>query len=182
MSVKIRAKNDSGNLQTIICNDSGILKTADDDVLTSLSTINDNVILNRTLNFNPNTPSTWTNSRLGIILTQQVDGTQITKNKISRTQANLLNAETLTSLQLWGTAIDCLEYSSIRVMGIATDGFNIYGSIDDVNYYKIWTVFPDTNPNHLNQFNYMFTNPPRYIKIMNGSSTITITLDYSLMN
>ena len=147
-----------------------------------LESINQNVILNRTLNFNPNTPSTWTNSRLGTILTQQIDGTQITKNKITRTEANLLTAESLTPFQLWGTAIDCNEYSSIRFMGIATDGFNIYGSVDDTNYYKIDTVYPDTNPNHLNQFNYMFSNPPRYIKIMNGSSTITITLDYSLLN
>jgi len=101
---------------------------------------------------------------------------------LNRTEANLLNAETLTPFQLWGTAIDCNEYSSIRFMGIATDGINIYGSIDDVNYYKIYTIFPDTNPNHFNQFNYMLSNPPRYIKIMNGSSTITITLDYSLLN
>lgn len=147
-----------------------------------LETLNENVILNRTLNFNPNTPSTWTNSRLGTILTQQVDGTHITKNKITRTEANLLNSQSLTPLQLWGTHIDCLEHNSIRFLGVATDAFNIYGSIDDTNYYKIYTIFPDTNPNHLNQFNYMFSNPPRYIKIMNGSSTITITLDYSLMN
>ena len=147
-----------------------------------LESINQNVILNRTLNFNPNTPSTWTNSRLGTILTQQIDGTQITKNKITRTEANLLNSESLTPHQLWGTSIDCNEFNSIRFMGIATDAFNIYGSIDDTNYYKLDVVYPDTNPNHLNQFNYMFSNPPRYIKIKNGSSTITITLDYSLIN
>ena len=114
--------------------------------------------------------------------TAQVDGTQITKNKITRTQANLLTTETLTPHTLWGTAIDCNEYSSIRVMGIATDAFLIYGSIDDVTYYKMSQVNPDTNPNHLYHFNDLLENPPRYIKIKNGSSTITITLDYSLIN
>tara|TARA_R110000765_G_scaffold386637_1_gene478705 strand:- start:796 stop:1356 length:561 start_codon:yes stop_codon:yes gene_type:complete len=145
---------------------------------TSIDTINGNT----PYPFNPNTPSTWTNSRLGIILTQQVDGTQITKIKAQRVEANLLNGEILTPHTLWGTAIDCNEYSSIRVMGTATDAFNIYGSIDDVTYYKIDVVTPDTNPNHLDQFNYLLESPPRYIKIKNGSSTITITLDYSLMN
>ena len=148
--------------------------------LKSLNTINASIIAN--LPFNPNTPSTWTNSRLGTILTQQTDGTHITKLKTQRNEANLLTAESLTSLQLWGTAIDCLEHNSIRFIGEANEPFNIYGSIDDTNYYLIYTIYPDTNPNHLNQFNYMFSNPPRYIKIMNGSSTITITLDYSLMN
>ena len=117
-----------------------------------------------------------------LILTQQVDGTQITKIQAQRVEANLLTTETLTPHTLWGTAIDCNEYSSIRVMGIATDAFLIYGSIDDVTYYKMSQVNPDTNPNHLYHFNDLLENPPRYIKIKNGSSTITITLDYSLMN
>ena len=145
---------------------------------TSIDTLNGNT----PYPFNPNTPSTWTNTRLGIILTQQVDGTQITKIKAQRVEANLLTTETLTPHTLWGTAIDCNEYSSIRVMGIATDAFLIYGSIDDVTYYKMSQVNPDTNPNHLYHFNDLLENPPRYIKIKNGSSTITITLDYSLMN
>ena len=154
------------------------IKTQTDNVSVKLDTLNTSTIAN--LPFNPNTPSTWTNSRLGTILTQQIDGTHITKNKITRTEANLLNAESLTPAQLWGTAIDCLEHSSIRVMGIATDAFNLYGSIDDTNYYKLDVVYPDTNLNHLNHFNHILQNPPRYIKIKNGSSTITITLDYSL--
>ena len=104
-----------------------------------------------------------------------------TLTAVVRTETNLLTTENLTSLQLWGTAIDCLEYNSIRFLGIATNAFNIYGSIDDTNYYKIYTIYPDTNQYHLNQFNYMFSNPPRYIKIMNGLSANTITLDYSLM-
>ena len=150
--------------------------------LERLNTAIDTLNGNTPYPFNPNTPSTWTNTRLGTILTQQVDGTQITKIKAQRVEANLLTTETLTPHTLWGTAIDCNEYSSIRVMGIATDAFLIYGSIDDVTYYKMSQVNPDTNPNHLYHFNDLLENPPRYIKIKNGSSTITITLDYSLMN
>ena len=136
------------------------------DIKTNIETLNTSTIAN--IPFNPNTPSTYTNSRLGTILTQQIDGTHITKTKITRTQANLLNAESLTSLQLWGTAIDCLEHNSIRFLGTAQSAFNIY---------------PESNVNHLGHFNYMFSNPPRYIKIKNGAgSTNTITLDYSLMN
>tara|TARA_R110002153_G_scaffold40286_2_gene115395 strand:+ start:190 stop:663 length:474 start_codon:yes stop_codon:yes gene_type:complete len=123
-----------------------------------------------------------TNTHLTAIKTAQTNGTQKTKNKTTRTEVSLLNAESLSSLQLWGVAIDCEEYSSIRFIGIATDAFNLYGSIDDTNYYKLDTVFPETNPNHLYHFNHLLQNPPRYIKIKNGSSSISITLDYSLLN
>ena len=147
---------------------------------TKLDTINTSIIAN--IPFNPNTPGTWTNTRLGTILTQQIDGTHITKLKTQRSEANLLTSESLTPLQLWGTSIDCNDFNSIRFIGTSTDLFNIYGSIDDTNYYKIYSIYPDSDPNHLNHFNYKFDNPPRYIKIKNDSSTITITLDYSLMN
>jgi hypothetical protein len=122
-------------------------------------------------------------TKLGTILTQQIDGTHITKTKITRSQSNLLNAVSLTSLQLYGTAIVCTTFDSIRFLGTAQEAFNIYGSIDNTNYYLIYTIFPETNINHLGHFNYKFDDPPRYIKIKNGdSATNTITLDYSLMN
>ena len=132
--------------------------------------------------FNPNTPSTWTNSRLGIILTQQIDGTQITKIKAQRVEGRYFDGESLIADQLWGTPIDCNLYSSLRVIGIATGTFYIYGSIDNVTYYNIDEIIPDTNPKHLNHFNYLLQNPPRYITIKNSSSPITITLDYSVMS
>tara|TARA_R110000803_G_scaffold64117_6_gene124991 strand:+ start:175 stop:735 length:561 start_codon:yes stop_codon:yes gene_type:complete len=179
----IYGKASDNTIQPLVVDSTGKLLTEElnsNDIKTKLDTLNTSTIAN--LPFNPNTPSTWTNSRLGTILTQQIDGTHITKTKITRTQANLLTTESLTSLELWGTNIDCSNSKSIRFLGVANEPFNIYGSIDDTNYYLIYTIIPSVNLNHLNHFNYMFSNPPKYIKIKNGSSANTITLDYSLVN
>tara|TARA_R110000803_G_scaffold207794_2_gene275972 strand:+ start:503 stop:1237 length:735 start_codon:yes stop_codon:yes gene_type:complete len=195
-----------------------------DEIESKLDTLNTSTVAN--IPFNPNTPSTYTNSRLGTILTQQIDGTQrtacwgaddilgntprsltvdgngrlmtypyehpsswtnthlqsiITNQSIRRTDGNLLNVETLTSLELYATKIDCSSHSRLRVIGTAQSAFNIYGSIDDITYYLIYTIYPETNINHLGHFNYKFEHPPKYIKIKNGAgSTNTITLDYDL--
>ena len=42
------------------------------------------------------------------------------------------------------------------------------------------TIFPITNINHPDMFYNNLINPPPYIKIHNGSSANTITLDYSI--
>ena len=185
-------KSDSTGYSPIKLDASGLLKVADTDVSTALTalvgyadeleskleTLNTSTIAN--LPFNPNTPSTWTNSRLGTILTQQIDGTHITKNKITRTDGTLMTAQSLAILELYTTNIDCSAHTSLRLIGIATEPFNIYGSIDDVNYYLIDTIYPSANLNHLNHFNYKFEHPPKYIKIKNGSSTNTATIHYDL--
>ena len=94
-----------------------------------LEAINQNVILNRTLNFNPNTPSTWTNSRLGTILTQQIDGTHITFLSTAPAQN--------------GTSIDMLDkrnlYLQIRMVADSGlfgiyDTIYIYYSLDNITF------------------------------------------------
>ena len=149
-----------------------------DEIESKLDILNTSTVAN--IPFNPNTPSTYTNSRLGTILTQQIDGTHITKNKITRTDGTLMTAQSLAILELYTTNIDCSAHTSLRLIGIATEPFNIYGSIDDVNYYLIDTIYPSANLNHLNHFNYKFEHPPKYIKIKNGSSANTATIHYDL--
>ena len=108
------------------------------------------------------------------------EGSLRIEKKLYRQNARFFNSQVLTPLELWATSIDCRLANSISLMGTALDGFVVYGSIDDTNYYSVETIFPDTNVNHPNMFYYNLINPPPYIKIHNGSSTNTITLDYSI--
>ena len=108
------------------------------------------------------------------------EGSLRIEKKLYRQNARLLNIQILAPLELWATSIDCRLANSISLMGTALDGFVVYGSIDDTNYYKVEIIFPDTNINHPDMFYYNLINPPPYIKIHNGSSANTITLDYSI--
>ena len=108
------------------------------------------------------------------------EGSLRIEKKLYRQNARLLNIQNLAPLELWATSIDCRLANSISLMGTALDGFVVYGSIDDTNYFSIITIFPDSNVNHPDMFYSNLINPPPYIKIHNGSTANTITLDYSI--
>ena len=108
------------------------------------------------------------------------EGSLRIEKQLYRQSARFFNSQVLAPLELWATSLDCRLANSISFMGTALDGFVVYGSIDDTNYYKVITIFPDSNVNHPDMFYSNLINPPPYIKIHNGSSANTITLDYSI--
>ena len=97
-----------------------------------------------------------------------------------RTENVLAFNTLLTGSQLYGVGIDCTGHKSLRLLGEAQWAFNIYGSTDEIHWYKIDVVNPD--PTHSNHYHYYLDNPPKYIRIKNGGSSNTITMYYSLIN
>ena len=108
------------------------------------------------------------------------DGRLRVKSQVARTEDVLAFNTVLTSSQLYGVGIDCTDYRSLRVMGVATLAFNLYGSTDEIHWYKIDAITPDAG--HSNHYHYHLENPPKYVRVKNGLSSNTLTMYYGLVN
>ena len=120
----------------------------------------------------------------GVFLKASSGGNLETINNFDRgNHTTYLNNIAFTSNQEHSSSIDLQGYKGIVIYGSAlnSNNFFIAGSGDNTSFFRdsLNNVIPDSSIN--NEFVKSFTNLPRYIKLINGSSTNTITLHYQLI-
>ena len=120
----------------------------------------------------------------GVFLKASSGGNLETINNFDRgNHTTYLNNVGFTSNQEHTSSIDLEGYKGIVIYGSAlnSNNFFIAGSGDNTSFFRdsLNNVIPDSSIN--NEFVKSFTNLPRYIKLINGSSTNTITLHYQLI-